>query len=245
MRTLVAIPVYNEQQYVREILARIRRLMDDVLVVDDGSTDDTPRIVDTVSGIRVIRHERNLGYGQSLISAFGHARCEGYDWIITIDCDDQHEPARIPAFMEAAARGDLDIVSGSRYLVRQPGDTAAPSDRRRINREMTRVLNDRLGLELTDAFCGFKAFRVSSLARLDLTEAGYAFPLQFWVQAARQHLRVGELPVRLIYNDPTRHFGGDLDDPAARLRHYLDVFEKELARDTRPVVSPATTCCGR
>jgi len=244
MRTLIAIPVYNEQKYAREILARIRRLMDDILVVDDGSTDDTPAILDTIRGIQVIRHNRNLGYGRSLISAFDHARCEGYDWIITIDCDDQHEPARIPAFLETAARGDIDVVSGSRYLLRHPGDTAAPDDRRRINGQITRMLNDRLGLNLTDAFCGFKAFRVSALARLRLTEAGYAFPLQFWVQAARQSLRVGELPVRLIYNDPTRHFGGDLDDPAARLRHYLDVFEKELARSPRPVVSPATTCCG-
>ncbi len=146
--------------------------------------------------------------------------------------------------MEAAVRGHLDIVPGSRYLVRHPSDTAAPSDRRRINGQVTQMLNDRLGFDLTDAFCGFKAFRVSALARLDLTETGYAFPLQFWVQAARHGLRVGELPVRLIYNDPTRHFGGDLDDPAARLRHYLDVFEKELARCPQHVSSPATACCG-
>ncbi len=244
MRTLVAIPVYNEQKYVTDVLAQIRRLMDDILVVDDGSTDETPTILDTIPGIQVVRHERNLGYGQSLISAFDYAQSEGYDWIITIDCDDQHEPARIPAFLEAAARGDVDIVSGSRYLVRHPSDSAAPDDRRKINVQITHMLNDRLGLDLTDAFCGFKAFSVPTLAKLRLTEAGYAFPLQFWVQAARQNLRVGELPVRLIYNDPTRHFGGELDDPAARLGHYLDVFEKELAQRPCSTVSSTTSCCG-
>lgn len=245
MRTLVAIPVYNERKYVRDVLARVRRLMDDVLVVDDGSTDETPAILRTIPGIQVIRHDRNIGYGQSLISAFDYAQGEGYDWIITLDCDDQHEPARIPAFIEAAARGDVDVVSGSRYLVRHPSDTAAPDDRRTINHQITDMLNTRLGLDLTDAFCGFKAFSVPALQRLHLTEVGYAFPLQFWVQAARRNLRVEELPVRLIYNDPTRHFGGDLDDPAARLQHYLEVFERELARCPRPVASPTTTCCER
>ncbi len=72
------------------------------------------------------------------------------------------------------------------------------------------------------------AYRVAALSRLNITVPGYAMPLQFWVQVARAGLRVSELPVRLIYHDSTRHFGGVLDDPAARLEHYLAVFEAEL-----------------
>jgi hypothetical protein len=66
------------------------------------------------------------------------------------------------------------------------------------------------------------------LSSINITVPGYAMPMQFWVQVARAGLRVWELPVRLIYNDPTRHFGGLLDDPGARLQHYLEVFEREL-----------------
>jgi len=230
VRILIAVPVFNEQRHVKNVLARIRLLDDDVLVVDDGSTDATPDILAATKGITVIRHAVNRGYGRSMIDAFDHAARHGYDWIITIDCDDQHEPARIPSFIERAEQDDSDIISGSRYLVDMPGNTAPPDDRRRINRRITDLLNQTLGLNLTDAFCGFKAYRVASFRPLRLTIPGYAFPIQFWIQAAHHGLRICELPVRLIYNDPTRHFGGHLDDPRARLQHYLDVFHTELAK---------------
>ncbi|MCG8406636.1 MAG: glycosyltransferase family 2 protein [Phycisphaerales bacterium] len=230
MQVLIALPVFNEERYVQDVLGRIRLLTDHVLVVDDGSTDATPQILSKIPAITVIRHPENRGYGQSLIDAFDYSDRHNYDWVITIDCDDQHEPAQIPAFLERAARGDVDVVSGSRYLQDFPGNTAAPSDRRRINRQITELLNSTLGLELTDAFCGFKAYRVSAVSRLTLSIPGYAFPLQFWAQAACHRLRISELPVPLVYHDPTRHFGGMLDEPDSRLEHYLDVFRAELAR---------------
>ena len=103
-------------------------------------------------------------------------------------------------------------------------------DRRRINMEMTGEINRRLGLELSDAFCGFKAYRVEALSRLRLTEDGYAFPMQFWVQAAAAGLSITEVPVRLIYNDLNRSFGGPLDDSQVRIRHYRQVLHCELER---------------
>jgi len=230
MRVLTAIPVFNEAQYVRGVLTEVRRLTADVLVIDDGSTDDTRARLAEIPDIDIIRHCRNQGYGQSLIDAFAYAQRHRYDWIITMDCDEQHEPQRIPAFIERAERDDVDIISGSRYLQTMAGNTDPPADRRRINRTITQLINDRLGLSLTDAFCGFKAHRVSAMARLELTETGYAFPMPFWVQAAHRGLRMTELPVQLIYNDPNRYFGGKLDDPEARLAHYLSVFDDALAK---------------
>jgi len=206
------------------VLAQVGRWADDILVVDDGSTDRTGDILSDTPGIVVIRHPENRGYGRSLIDAFHYARRADYDWLITLDSDNQHEPARIPAFIDQAARCDVDVVSGSRYLVDLPDNTPAPEDRRQINRRITRMLNRILGLSLTDAFCGFKAYRVAAVSRLSLTVAGYAFPMQFWVQAVAAGLRICELPVPLIYNDPNRQFGGRLDDPEVRLRHYIDVF---------------------
>lgn len=229
MNILVAIPVFNEEAYLADVLREVRRYADQILVVDDGSTDWTARILDGQPSLFRIRHLENRGYGQSLIDAFSFAVRHGYDWLITMDCDRQHEPASIPAFVQAAARDNVDIISGSRYLSPEPGDSQPPPARREINRFITDLLNDTLRLNITDAFCGFKAYRVRSLKRLNITVPGYAMPLQFWVQVARIGLRVSEVPVKLIYHDPERCFGGLLDDPNVRLVHYLEVFARELA----------------
>ena len=141
-----------------------------------------------LDGVRVIRHEKNLGYGQSLIDAFNYAICHGYDWVITMDCDGQHEPQSIPDFLAAAVADDCDIVSGSRYLLTGENEDSPPPDRRAVNTEMTRMLNEQLHLGVTDAFCGFKAYRVSRVEDLKITEPGYAMPLQLWVHAARRGL---------------------------------------------------------
>lgn len=245
MRVLAAIPVFNEEKYVAGVIHEVRRFSHDVLVVDDGSTDATGAILSAQPGIKVIRHAENRGYGQSLIDAFVHARRHGYDWLITLDCDNQHEPRKIPDFIARASRNDVDVISGSRYLAELPGNTAAPADRRQINQTLTRLINETLCLRLTDAFCGFKAYRVDALARLKLNVAGYAFPMQFWAQAAWNGLRICELAVPLIYNDPNRYFGGVLDDPDSRLAHYLNMFYAELARlgaaSRRPIAAACTT----
>ncbi len=232
MRFVVAIPVYNEARYLAGVIERVSRHARDILVVDDGSTDATPRILAQHRGVMSVRHPENRGYGQSVIDAICHAARRGYDWVITMDCDEQHEPDRIPAFMREATRSDADVISGSRYLEPQAGDDDAPEDRRRINATVTELLNQLLGLRLTDAFCGYKAHRVSAMRRLPLDEPGYAFPLQFWVQCARAGLRVRELAVPRIYRDKSRTFGGTLDDPAARLQHYLHVLVRELQRES-------------
>ncbi len=229
MRTLIAIPVFNEEKYVRRVLTRVAEYAEDILVIDDGSTDRTPQIVGEFP-VRNIRREGNEGYGQSMRDAFCYAQQHNFDWLITMDCDEQHEPASIPDFLERAGRSDLDLISGSRYLCRQPTADSPPAERRAINAQITREINDRLGLELTDAFCGFKAYRVESLRGMRLTEKGYAFPMQFWVQAVARAMRIGEIPVRLIYNDLTRSFGGHLDNAESRLHHYHQVLHCELER---------------
>jgi len=239
-RNLVAIPVFNEERYVEGVLAEVRRYCSDILVIDDGSTDGTPALLAKQRDIHLITHLENRGYGKSLATAFAYARRMGYDWVVTMDCDEQHEPSCIPRFLEEAQRTRADVISGTRYPGGHGPDPSVPEDRRRINREITDLINRRLGLDITDAFCGFKAYKVSSLHHFSITVPGYAMPMQFWVQLARAGLRVRELPVRLIYNDPTRHFGGMLDDPSNRRRHYLEVFEAELARAGRSDKTSAT-----
>lgn len=225
-RFLTALPVFNEVNYVNDVLDEVLRYSPDVLAVDDGSTDGTSDLLAQRTDVQVLNHEQNRGYGAALRSAFYFAQRRGYDALVTIDCDGQHQPKRIPDFVAALA--DADIVSGSRYLKQFEGDSLPPEQRRHINLQITHELNDQLGLNLTDAFCGFKAYRTSALQQLHITDTGYAMPLQVWVQAAKAGLKIVELPVRLIYLDLSRSFGGALDDGETRLAHYRDVIQRSL-----------------
>ena len=231
MRWLTAVPVYNEAKHVRDVLAQIRRYSPDILVVNDGSTDGTKDLLAAEPGIARVDHPTNRGYGAALVTAFRYALDHDYDVLVTMDCDGQHEPARVPVLLEAIH--DCDIVSGSRYFRDFRQDTPAPSDRRFINATVTREINARYGLDLTDSFCGFKAYRREALNKLRITERGWGMPLQLWVQAARLGLRVKEIGVPRLYLDPTRAFGGVLNDPAERLAYYRGVLES-AERDVLP-----------
>jgi glycosyltransferase involved in cell wall biosynthesis len=228
--TLVAIPVHNERKYVAGVLDKVRRFHDQVLFVDDASTDGTGEFLASQRGIHLVRHPTNMGYGRAIIDAFDYAHANGFDWVITMDCDEQHEPEMIPAFLREIAQDPHDVISGSRYTDHSLNDDLAPGDRRLINRTVTSVVNDLFDWHLTDTFCGFKAHRVSAMKRLRLDEAGYAFPLQLWPRVYAAGLSVKEIAVKRIYNDPTRTFGGNLDDANKRLRHYMDVLKRELLR---------------
>ena len=227
-RSLVALPIYNERPFVEPVLAEVSRYAEEILVVDDGSTDGSGEILASRRDVHLVRHRENRGYGAALRSAFHFAMAHHYDFLVTIDCDGQHEPSFIPEFLHRIQEADL--VSGSRYLRKFPGDTAPPEDRRRINQLITAELNRVLGLNLTDAFCGFKAYRVEVLKHLSIREDGYAMPLEVWVQAARLGWRIVELAVPLVYLEERRSFGGALDDAETRLNMYKRVLRESLWR---------------
>jgi glycosyltransferase involved in cell wall biosynthesis len=226
MRVLNAIPVYNEERHLEEVLREVRRYTPRILVINDGSTDGTAQILAGYPDLTVLTHPHNRGYGAALMSAFAYAVDQDIDVLVTMDCDGQHEPARIPVLLEAIH--DADIVSGSRYLRDFRQDSFAPQDRRLINETITRELNEVLGLDLTDAFCGFKAYRRDTLGRLHITESGWGMPLQLWVQAARLGLRIKEVGIPRIYLDPNRAFGGVLDDTEERLAYYRQIIADAL-----------------
>lgn len=226
---LTALPVYNEASTVESVLDEVSRYCDEILVIDDGSLDGTADILAARDDIVVLTHAGNQGYGAALQTAFQYAAEQGYDILVTIDCDGQHEPQRILKFVETCVETGADIVSGSRYLRSFGEDSPPPEQRRLINCQVTKILNQRMGFAITDAFCGFKAYRVKSLLGIRLSEKGYAMPLELWVQAACHELSVVEVAVPRIYLDENRSFGDTLDDPATRLSYYYDVMNKAFA----------------
>lgn len=244
-RCLTALPVFNEVTHLSTVLDAVKKHACDVLVVDDGSTDGSSECLrkrrDEKGDIFLVRHPQNCGYGAALWSAFDYAIRNDYDTIVTIDCDGQHEPELIADLArrlnDDSAGGDcdglIDIVSGSRYLV-EGDESEVPVDRRQINFTITSELNERLGLSLTDAFCGFKAYRVAALEKMRLVEKGYAMPLELWVQAWHHGLRVCEAPVPLIYLDEERSFGGALDEAQTRLAYYREVINRAVDSLPKP-----------
>lgn len=229
MKKLVIVPVYNEELYIRGVLENVRAAYDgEILAVNDGSTDRSAELITRFGNIKSINHKQNLGYGRSLINGFAYAVENGYDQLVTIDCDEQHEPRHIPELFERI--GDLDVLSGSRYLSSELKGDAPPPDRYRVNMAITKRINQVTGYGLTDSFCGLKGYRVKALEPLNLSENGYAFPIQFWIQACHFGLSVAEFPVERIYKNLKRTFGGDMDNPELRLAYYMRVLKEEMER---------------
>ncbi|MCH2212565.1 MAG: glycosyltransferase family 2 protein [Fuerstiella sp.] len=244
-RTLIAIPVYNEVAHVVAVLDQVKYHADRVLVVNDGSDDGTAELLTAIDGITVVDHPENLGYGAALATSFEHAVSGGFDVLVTMDCDGQHQPQLVQRIAEQVyADGDpCDMVSGSRYLQPFSENTFVPTERREINRQITACLNKELNLSITDAFCGFKAYRVSSLVDLEITVTGYAMPLQLWVQIADLGWNIREFPVPLVYTDENRSFGGTLDQAEQRMSYYRAVLNSELER--RGMTQRFTAECGK
>ncbi len=228
MNAAVVMPVYNEEKTVGDVIDQVRATFGGpVVVIDDGSKDGTPDVLARRGDITVRTLTGNCGYGCALAEGFAEARSLGVEGLVTMDVDGQHEPAHIPQFLDALQNGD-DIISGSRYLPQSEAIGIAPGRRREVNRIVTDEINSVTGWGITDAFCGFKAYRLASMDGIEIEEPGYAMPLELWAKAFRRGLSVREIPVERIYCDHNRTFGTDLDDPLLRLEYYLTVWHRAL-----------------
>jgi len=233
---LILIPIYNEQKHIFNVLREVRKFsQNDIVIINDGSTDESQIIVEEISScaklkgnIIILNHLKNEGYGKSLVDGINYAQNNKYKYLLTLDCDEQHEPELIPQFYKEIKKGEHDIVSGSRYLSLQKQINSPPEDRYKINRKITELINNITDYSLTDSFCGFKVYRVESFKKLKLTEKGYGFPLQIWIQAYKNNLKVKELAVSMIYMDKNRTFGNRLDNPETRLKYYLKIINREV-----------------
>lgn len=233
---LILIPIYNEQKHIVNVLREVRKYSsEDLLVINDGSIDESKDIIEKIAScaelkgrLSIINHPENEGYGKSLIDGINFARDNHYRYLLTLDCDEQHEPKLIAQFFKEIKKEKFDIISGSRYLSFPKQFDAPPKDRYAINRKITGLINQITGYGLSDSFCGFKIYRLDGLKNLELTEKGYGLPLQLWIQAYKNHLTVKELPVSMIYKDRTRTFGNYLDDPKKRLDYYRKIINNEV-----------------
>lgn len=228
MSDAVLIPVYNEAGTIRSVLDSVREhYAGEILIVNDGSTDETNLVLAARHDVMVIANPHNMGYGRALAEGFAVARTHGFERVVTMDCDGQHEPKHIPQFLDELGHG-IDIISGSRYLPTSQAIGVAPPTRQEVNQRVTEEINRVTGWHLTDAFCGFKAYRLAALEGIEIREPGYAMPLELWAKAFRRGLSVTEIPVERIYCSHDRTFGEHLDDPETRYAYYMRVWNETL-----------------
>jgi glycosyltransferase involved in cell wall biosynthesis len=213
-RVLAGIPAYNEAKYVGSIVLQAKQYVDEVVVVDDGSTDDTVKVAE-LAGAAVVRHDGNKGYGAAIQSILSEARKRNADVLIVLDADAQHDPNEIPSLIKPIQEGS-DLVIGSREAQKDKTPRY-----RRIGKEVifrsTRLASK---TNVSDSECGFRAFSKKAISELKLEANGMAVSSETVVRAAEKNLKIAEVPISNIYTAD-----GSTLNP---IRHGIDVFSRIL-----------------
>jgi glycosyltransferase involved in cell wall biosynthesis len=209
-RLLVVMPAYNEERRVRQVVERVRGAVPvDVLVVDDGSADATAAEA-RLGGARVAVHPVNLGYGSALQTGYRYALRHGYDAVLQMDADGQHDPASIPALV--AGLDHADVVVGSRFL---SGESYRPPLARRVGMWVFGTLARLVaGIRITDPTSGFQAISRSALTFYAHERYPPDYPdADVLAMVARSGLRLTEVPVRMLASPDGKSMHGGVLKP--------------------------------
>src|SRR6266511_3080525 len=186
---IAAIPAYNEGTTISSVVLKARQFATEVVVIDDGSTDDTAETA-ALAGAHVIRHARNLGKGMAIRSAWIYAKEREAEAIVLIDGDHQHDPSDILRLVEPILSGDADVVLGVRW-----GKTSGMPFYRRIGKralDYATAAGTKNGF-VTDSQCGFRVFSSRALKAIEPTENGLSVESQMLMEAQETNLRVKEV----------------------------------------------------
>ena len=196
-KILIALPVYNEAKFIENLLFEISKYAPkrDILVVDDGSTDGTGEIV-TRAGAQTIRHQQNKGKGAAILTALFFAKHHGYDWVICMDGDGQHDPAHLSDFFRQIEHGDATLILGNR--IRR---TIAMPLHRRLSNGITSILISLVagGTRIHDSQCGYRAINARDVNLLALKEGGFQLESEILIQLSRKGGKIRETRINTIY----------------------------------------------
>lgn len=193
MMECVVVAAYNEEKYLGDVLQETKKICKDIIVVDDGSSDKTADIAEK-AGVVVVRHTKNKGKGVAVKTGCAHALKKGFDEIILMDADGQHDPKDIPRFLEALK--DKDIVFGYRRYTKE-----MPVVFRFGNWCINMACWMLFGLKLHDTQCGYRAFRSDVYEKIKWKACRYSMESEMIANAGKARLRYTEIPIKTVYND--------------------------------------------
>ena len=194
MRICVIIPTYNESKAIAGLINQIRKLGLKVIIIDDGSKDDTVKIAAS-SGAEVLRNESNVGKGASLIKGYNFAFAQGFDAVISMDGDGQHSCSDIQAFIQKAEVSQSAVIVGNRMVMIKE----MPALRVITNRFMSALISLIVKQQIPDTQCGFRLVRKEVLAQMDLSTSKYETESEVLIRAARLGFKIESIPVKTIY----------------------------------------------
>lgn len=194
MKCLVIIPVHNEGKHIASVVRGVLTEQQNILVIDDGSVDSTPDILKDL-GVPFIRREHK-GKGAALRAGFRYGIENGFEWVITMDGDGQHDFRDLPLFKRALQSNGTDMIIGSR--MNETG--GMPLLRLITNRFMSYIISKKSKIRLSDTQCGFRAIRCRLLKEITLKTAHYDTESEIIIRAARAGFRISSIPVNTIYN---------------------------------------------
>lgn len=194
MKTCIIIPTYNEAKNIKELIEQIRGQDLEVIVVDDGSKDDTSLIAKD-SGATVLTNQKNEGKGASLIAGFKYALNNDYDAVITMDGDGQHLPQDIPYFMRLAKYSDSALFIGNRMHKAK----SMPGMRFLTNKFMSWFISKVARQRIPDTQCGFRLIKKEVLEKINLKTRKYETESEVLVKTSRLGLKIESVPIETIY----------------------------------------------
>jgi glycosyltransferase involved in cell wall biosynthesis len=195
LKVVAAIPCHNEGRFIAGIIRTAGKYVDQVVVVDDGSSDGTGQVAER-AGAEVVRHDGNRGPGAAYRSCFEAARASVADILITLDGDGQHNPEELPRILHPLLAGEADLVIGSRFL----DEYEIPRYRKFGIDIITWLYNLGSSVKVADAQSCYRGYNRKALDSLRITERGFGFSVELLVQAREQGLLIKEVPISCIYH---------------------------------------------
>jgi len=206
MNKVVLIPVYNGGDHIKSLLKKIKNYIDDIVVVDDGSTDNTTELAKEEGAI-VLSHKTNKGKGASLHTGIEYILDKNYDLIIIMDADGQHNPDEIPRFIQHYQQTNSPIILGNR--MKNP--TSMPWIRKATNRIMSIIISKMCGQFIPDSQCGYKLIERKVFEKIKLYYTNYEVESEILIRAARYGFKIDSIPITTIYKHEKSYINPIID----------------------------------